>query len=93
MRIRKIPAQQAAHFLMKLMFCMFAEDIDLLPGKVFERIMDTVTKASSRGLVDSNAGQRFAQLLTQLFRPCRKGGCSAPMKSCTSTADCSPMPK
>src|SRR5215207_8375722 len=27
MRIRGVPAHDAAHFLMKLMFCMFAEDI------------------------------------------------------------------
>src|SRR5947208_10273115 len=33
MRERKIAAPDAAHFLMKLMFCMFAEDIDLLPEK------------------------------------------------------------
>ncbi len=29
----------AAHFLMKLMFCMFAEDIGLLPDKLFSRIL------------------------------------------------------
>ncbi len=39
MRDREIPAQQAAHFLMKLMFCMFAEDIGLLPEKVFSKIL------------------------------------------------------
>lgn len=37
MRDRGIKPQDAAHFLMKLMFCMFAEDIDLLPSKVFSR--------------------------------------------------------
>ncbi|MCL4204203.1 MAG: hypothetical protein KJ000_17105 [Pirellulaceae bacterium] len=78
MRIRKIPAQQAAHFLMKLMFCMFAEDIDLLPGKVFERIMDVVTKAGSRGLSDPAAGQRFAQSLTSLFQAMAHGGLFGP---------------
>ncbi|HUU92177.1 MAG TPA: DNA methyltransferase [Phycisphaerae bacterium] len=30
----------AAHFLMKCMFCLFAEDVDLLPQKVFTRMLD-----------------------------------------------------
>jgi hypothetical protein len=34
LRLRGIPAPAAAHFLMKRMFCMFADDIDLLPGRV-----------------------------------------------------------
>jgi hypothetical protein len=42
MTARGIPPQQAAHFLMKLMFCMFAEDIELLPRGLFSR---TVTNA------------------------------------------------
>jgi type II restriction/modification system DNA methylase subunit YeeA len=39
MRLRGVPAQDAAHFLMKLMFCMFAEDIGLLPPKLFNKIL------------------------------------------------------
>ncbi len=31
----------AAHFLMKCMFCLFAEDVGLLPGNLFSRILDT----------------------------------------------------
>ncbi len=30
---------QAAHFLMKCMFCLFAEDVDLLPDKLFSRLL------------------------------------------------------
>jgi type II restriction/modification system DNA methylase subunit YeeA len=44
MAARGIPAQQAAHFLMKLMFCMFAEDIELLPRGLFAR-----TVANAKG--------------------------------------------
>jgi hypothetical protein len=33
-----VPAPDAAHFLMKLMFCMFAEDIELLPAKLFAKL-------------------------------------------------------
>ncbi len=74
MRVRNIPAQRAAHFLMKLMFCMFAEDIELLPGKVFSRIMDTATKGGAKGLADPGAGPRFAQLLRGLFDSMARGG-------------------
>ncbi|MBX3398331.1 MAG: class I SAM-dependent DNA methyltransferase [Gemmataceae bacterium] len=37
LRKRNIEPHAAGHFLMKLMFCMFAEDIGLLPEKLFER--------------------------------------------------------
>jgi hypothetical protein len=39
MRIRNVPAEEAAHFLMKLMFCMFAEDIELLPDDLFTKLL------------------------------------------------------
>jgi hypothetical protein len=38
MRVRGVKAHDAAHFLMKLMFSMFAEDIGLLANKVFAGI-------------------------------------------------------
>jgi hypothetical protein len=37
MRARGIVADRAAHFLMKLMFCMFAEDAELLPRDLFKK--------------------------------------------------------
>src|SRR5947207_680217 len=40
MRIRNVPAEKAAHFLMKLMFCMFAEDIELLPRQLFTNLLN-----------------------------------------------------
>jgi type II restriction/modification system DNA methylase subunit YeeA len=39
MRVRGVSAHDAAHFLMKLMFSMFAEDIGLLRNKVFTNIL------------------------------------------------------
>ena len=39
MRLRGIAAPQAAHFLMRLMFCMFAEDIRLLPAGLFSQLL------------------------------------------------------
>jgi hypothetical protein len=40
MRDKGIEPLRAAHFLMKLMFCMFGEDIGLLPAGLFTRLLD-----------------------------------------------------
>ena len=64
MRQRKVPAEKAAHFLMKLMFCMFAEDIELLPSKMFSRIL-----AASK--VDP---PRLTKQLHALFQAMAHGG-------------------
>jgi hypothetical protein len=45
---RGIPAHDAAHFLMKLIFCMFAEDIGLLPNKVFTKALAAAKKTPDR---------------------------------------------
>jgi type II restriction/modification system DNA methylase subunit YeeA len=60
---RGIPPQQAAHFLMKLMFCMFAEDIDLLPRDLFSR---TVANAKQNPF-------KLSKLLKSLFDSMAKG--------------------
>ncbi|MBU1565126.1 MAG: hypothetical protein KJ630_05805 [Proteobacteria bacterium] len=39
MRERGGDGQQVAHFLVQCLFCMFAEDEDLLPGRVFTTIL------------------------------------------------------
>ncbi len=41
MRQKGIEPLRAAHFLMKLMFCMFGEDTGLLPPKLFGKLLDT----------------------------------------------------
>lgn len=64
MRDRGIASDRAAHFLMKLMFCMFAEDIQLIGGKLFEKIL-----ASSR-----NDPAKLSQKLRGLFQAMTKGG-------------------
>lgn len=64
MRDRGVPAPDAAHFLMKLMFCMFGEDIDLLAGHTFSRVL----KGSK------NDPARLAKLLENLFEAMAKGG-------------------
>src|SRR6266436_8640058 len=64
MRIRNVPAEKAAHFLMKLMFCMFAEDIELLPGKIFSKLL-TACKDNPDLLTNR---------LSELFQAMCKGG-------------------
>jgi len=64
LRGRGIAAHDAAHFLMKLMFCMFAEDIDLLPNRVFARAVAGCKKES----------KRLTQVLSSLFHAMAKGG-------------------
>jgi hypothetical protein len=39
LRSRGVPSERAAHFLMRLLFCLFSEDIGLLPAKLFSRLV------------------------------------------------------
>ncbi len=64
LRKRGVAAKDAAHFLMKLMFCMFAEDIELLPNDVFKRCLDSAYMKPSQ----------FTVLMTQLFNAMAHGG-------------------
>ncbi|HOG03594.1 MAG TPA: N-6 DNA methylase [Accumulibacter sp.] len=56
--------QQVAHFLIQCLFCMFAEDIELLPKQLFERVM------AKRG---AETGKLMAAL-GELFRAMQSGG-------------------
>jgi type II restriction/modification system DNA methylase subunit YeeA len=60
---RDVSPHQDTHFLMKLMFCMFAEDIELLPRDLFTR-----TVANSK----KNPAQ-LSKLLKGLFRSMAAG--------------------
>ncbi|CAN5491008.1 class I SAM-dependent DNA methyltransferase [soil metagenome] len=53
-----------AHFLIRLLFCLFAEDIDLLPKALFTRLVD---QGRSKPLA-------FTQQLRQLFGAMATGG-------------------
>ncbi|MCH8045445.1 MAG: hypothetical protein IID44_17175 [Planctomycetes bacterium] len=64
LRVRSIEAHRAAHFLMKLMFCMFAEDIRLLPAETFSKVL-------AAGKDDP---QRLSDMLRNLFAAMSKGG-------------------
>src|SRR3990172_6729903 len=56
--------QEVAHFLIRLLFCLFAEDIGLLPEKLFPRLLEQTRRNS----------KDFVGVLSQLFRAMNTGG-------------------
>lgn len=56
--------QAVAHFLIQCLFCLFAEDAGLLPGRLFERILDK----------SAAAPEKLQQRLGELFAAMRSGG-------------------
>lgn len=56
--------QQIAHFLIRLLFCLFAEDIGLLPNGLFTRLISTTRRRAPL----------FADYLRQLFSAMARGG-------------------
>jgi hypothetical protein len=48
LRARGHAAQAVAHFVNRLVFCLFADDVDLLPPGLFERMLDASRRAPSR---------------------------------------------
>ena len=64
LRDRGHDAQAVAHFVNRLVFCMFAEDVGLLPQQMFSRTLK-VAKRSPR---------TFPELAGELFRAMSKGG-------------------
>jgi hypothetical protein len=61
---REAYAEQVAHFLTQALFCFFAEDVGLLPGKMFERMVGN-RHLNSQQLTDG---------LHNLFTTMRTGG-------------------
>ena len=64
LRKRNHDADEVAHFLTQCLFCFFAEDVGLLPGRMFE------------GLVNNKnlTADKLTMGLTNLFTVMRKGG-------------------
>jgi len=48
LRSRGVPPERAAHFLMRVLFCLFSEDIGLLPNKLFSRLVINGSRNSNR---------------------------------------------
>ncbi|MGH2352543.1 MAG: type IIL restriction-modification enzyme MmeI, partial [Chloroflexota bacterium] len=61
---RGIDPQDAAHFLMRLLFCLFAEDIGLLPGRLFTRLVEATQQRPDE----------FTRRLRLLFDAMANGG-------------------
>ncbi|MDS4027878.1 MAG: class I SAM-dependent DNA methyltransferase [Candidatus Contendobacter sp.] len=53
-----------AHFINRLVFCMFAEDVGLLPDRLFTRLLEHAASQPSE----------FAAMASDLFRAMRAGG-------------------
>ncbi|WP_052101402.1 class I SAM-dependent DNA methyltransferase [Novilysobacter arseniciresistens] len=62
LRRRSHAAQEVAHFLNRLVFCMFAEDIGLLPDQLFTRMV--TASQDDPAAFQSNAAQLFEAMRT-----------------------------
>ena len=65
LRKRGNAPQAVAHFINRLVFCMFAEDVELLPDRYFSQMIDRCQGRSDH---------LFAQYATTLFQAMRSGG-------------------
>ena len=57
LRSRGVDPEQAAHFLMRLLFCLFADSIGLLPDRLFRQLIE----------LNRTAPAKFTNRLRQLF--------------------------
>jgi hypothetical protein len=64
LRSRGVDSERASHFLNKLLFCLFAEDVGLLPEGLFTKIISRTRRGP----------ERFAQYAGQLFGAMSDGG-------------------
>ena len=64
MRQRGLDSAHVAHFLDRVVFCLFAEDVNLLPDKIFTRIVEKA----------GGDPAKFGRFLGQLFAAMAKGG-------------------
>lgn len=64
LRTRGHHPQAVAHFINRLVFCMFAEDIGLLPNAMFSRMLEHAAKRPAE----------FVDLAQDLFRAMQSGG-------------------
>jgi type II restriction/modification system DNA methylase subunit YeeA len=64
LRNRGHDSGQVAHFINRLVFCMFAEDVDLLPAKMFVRMLEAARPTPTE----------FQKLASSLFAAMRDGG-------------------
>lgn len=63
---RGFEPERVARFLMRCVFCFFAEDVDLLPKGLFQRTLETAQRSGNAA--------RVAQTLTSLWQTMDQGG-------------------
>ena len=63
LRAAGVAPEVASHFLTQCVFCFFAEDVGLLPGRLFERLVGV-----------ASAAERLRPQLEKLFEAMRDGG-------------------
>ena len=64
LRERGYEAQQVAHYINRLVFCMFAEDVELLPNEMFKRMLEHALEEPGD----------FERLAADLFGAMKDGG-------------------
>lgn len=60
--------EKVAHFLNRLVFCLFAEDVNLLQDDLFKRLLETLAKRRDE------VKERSQSMLSELFANMREGG-------------------
>src|SRR3954447_17201349 len=60
--------EKVAHFLNRLVFCLFAEDVNLLQDDLFKRMLETLAKRREQ------IPERSQRMLSELFAEMRTGG-------------------
>jgi len=60
--------EKVAHFLNRIVFCLFAEDVNLLQDDLFKRLLDTLAKRREQ------IPERSQRMLSELFAEMRTGG-------------------
>ncbi len=62
-QVRNLDPEKAAHFMMRLLFCLFADSIELLPDHLFRKMLQ----------IDRGNPRNFNRKLRQLFAAMAKG--------------------
>src|SRR5436305_225702 len=62
------PPEKVAHFLNRLVFCLFAEDVNLLENDLFKRMLDNLARRRDK------VAEQSQRMFTDLFREMRGGG-------------------
>ncbi len=68
LRMAGHPPEKVAHFLNRLVFCLFAEDVNLLQDDLFKRLLDTLAKRREQ------VPERSQKMFSELFANMRGGG-------------------